>query len=103
MKKNISTCTQSGMTKSQPGMCVSTSSYKSGEVTLNVYRHRNLRNEFGGIGRTAYCDSNGMKFKTSDEAYAYAFERGYLQVFHTPETIRARRVKAAVIPKKLVK
>ena len=55
------------------------------------------------MGRTAYCDCNGMKFKTSDEAYAYAFQRGYLQVFHTPESIRQRRVKAAVIPKKYVK
>jgi hypothetical protein len=99
MKKHITTCTQNGMTKSQPGMCVSTSSY-NGVVILNVYRSRNIKNSFGGIGRSAHCDAHGKQFKTTDAAYAYALDHGYLQVFNIPQSIRQRRVKAAIIPKK---
>lgn len=99
MQKHITTVTQDGMTVSQPGVSVSTTIFE-GNVTLNVHRSRNLKNKFGGIGVSAKCDAYGMKFKTSDEAFAYAYSHGYLQVFHTPASIRQRRVNAAVIPKK---
>lgn len=98
MKKHITTCTQNGMTKSQPGMCVSTSSY-GGVVILNVYRSRNIKNSFGGIGRAIPCDANGMVFKDSDTAFNFALERGYLQRYYTPMAIRKYRAKEAVNPR----
>lgn len=77
----MNTCTQEGVTVSQPGMSVSfTTGTGMTGVILNVSRHyRNLPNEFGGKGRFKLCDANGKVFKTQDEAKQYALEHGYIR------------------------
>lgn len=75
-----STVTQYGMTKSQPGTSVSTTTPVGTGSRLNVSRYYdNLKNEWGGKGRLKDLDCDGMIFSTSDEAHQYALDRGYLQ------------------------
>lgn len=92
-----------GMVPSQPGTSVSVSSpaYDKhynviGGAELHVFRYyQNLRNEFGGHGKFKNCDCYGMIFPTTDEAFAYAAERGYTQEYFTSPDLRARRLAQA--------
>lgn len=98
----ITYVTQNGMTKSQPGVCVSYTLPHYGDhmVTLHVTRHyQHLRNEFGGWGVTKYLDGDGLKFATYEEAKAYAISRGYLQKYFTAPDLRAREVAKGFNPK----
>lgn len=89
------TVTQEGVTESQPGTCVSVTS-SEGRHTLNVFRaYRELPNQWGGRGVHKHCDCNGMQFESSDAAFAYAFERGYLRRYYTSPELRAHRVARA--------
>ena len=91
------------MVPSQPGTGVSVHSpaYDKaynviGGAELHVYRfYQNLRNNLGGHGRFKECDCSGMIFNTTDEAFAYAYERGYIQEYFTAADLRARRLQRA--------
>lgn len=84
------TVTQSPVTPSQPMLSVDTESpardRKTGEILggarLDVSRHYPIRNEFGGVGRIAPADCDGMIFPDSDAAFKFARERGYLMDFY---------------------
>lgn len=79
----MTTCTQSPVVHSQPGIGVS---YHSGSdidgVILHVYRYyAKLRNSFGGLGRFKNADCNGMRFNSTDEATSFCLKRGYLMPY----------------------
>ena len=84
--------TQSSVVPSQPGICVSYTSpaydwkrlerVPGNKVRLNVGRHYDIRNEFGGIGRWVPADLNGTLYDTQEQAEAVAIKRGYLQPFY---------------------
>lgn len=82
MKKRIVTVTQEGMTRSQPGMSVSVRSGEGRHVLCASRYYEQLGNEFGGKGRFKNCDCDGMEFESSDAAFAFAHQRGYLQPFY---------------------
>lgn len=78
------TVTQNGMTVSQPGTSVSVTNFtRDGQrvAILNVTRSYNVRNKFGGIGLAKPLDNHGKVFQNSDEAWQFAFERGYTRKF----------------------
>lgn len=101
--RHNNTVTVEGMVPSQPGTGVSVQSpaYDKnynviGGAELHVYRYyQNLRNEFGGHGKFKDCDCDGMIFATADEAFAYAYERGYTREYFTAPDLRARRIQQA--------
>ena len=98
----ITLVTQSGMTKSQPGVCVSYTLPHYGDrmVTLHVTRsYDRLPNEFGGHGVTKHLDGDGLRFSAYEEASAYAADRGYLQAYFTSPDLRARKVAEGFNPK----
>lgn len=98
----ITLVTQNGMTKSQPGVCVSYTlpHYGDHRVTLHVTRHyQHLPNEFGGYGVIKHLDHNGMKFDTYDEAKKFALEHGYLQEYFTAKNLRDKHVCEGFNPK----
>lgn len=98
MNHHKATVTQEGVTKSQPSVGCSVSEY-SGKVVLNVYRnYPNLKNSFGGLGKFSKLDADGKAFKTSDEAFAYAKDHGYLREYFTDDALRSKRKKAARNP-----
>jgi hypothetical protein len=83
----MNTATQDGITSSQPGTSVSAmthydeNGHRAG-VRLSVTRYYPyLPNEFGGIGVIKPLDCNGMIFKSNEEAFQFALERGYLQEY----------------------
>jgi len=83
--KHVTTVTRDGITKIQPGMNVSTTSgyLPDGKVILNVSRsYPKVRNSFGGFGTSRKCDCDGMVFSSANEAFAFALDRGYLDVYY---------------------
>lgn len=99
--------TMSGMTKSQPGVSVSVSSpvydreYNViGSARLHVTRHYDhLPNKWGGHGVSKSLDCDGMIFDSIDEAFAYAFERGYEQEYWSADDLRQKRMDEGYNPK----
>lgn len=92
--KTTKTCTQEGVTPRQPmtSVCVS-HVHGTNEHVLLVSRHyADLANEWGGRGRFKRCDHDGRTFASSDEAWAFALDRGYVRPFFMPLDWRARRV-----------
>lgn len=89
MKHHINTVTVNGMTPSQPGVSVSVTSpvYESltssrivAACELSVTRHyRDLPNKYGGKGKFKKLDGYGKKFDSTDEAWAWALEHGYIR------------------------
>jgi hypothetical protein len=78
------TCTQNGITKSQPGVSVSVGSgyLPDGKVILSVTRSYQIKNSFGGIGVSKKLDCYGKVFDNSDAAWAFAFEHGYTMIYY---------------------
>ena len=73
---------QHTQTTSVSPWCVATSSdWGSGPCILHVHRTRDLPNKWGGRGVSHYGDANGLRFNSSEEAWAFALSRGYLQYF----------------------
>lgn len=93
-KREIGTCTQNGMTQSQPGTSVScTTGAGINGAILHVSRHYpTLRNQWGGRGVSKPLDCDGMHFATCEAAHKFARERGYTREFFTPADLRARHV-----------
>ena len=98
-------CSQPGVTPSQPGVSMSTTTpaydrnlepLPNGPWTrLNLRRHYpDLPNEFGGRGRSKPLDGDGMLFRTPEEARQWAIDHGYLAQFFFP-SVRARRLETA--------
>lgn len=79
----MATVCQDGTVKNQPMINVSCRYSDPSDVELHVGRYyENLPNEFGGVGKFKYCDGHKKRFSSTDEAFAYALERGYLQVYY---------------------
>lgn len=97
MKTRVHTCTNDGITKSQPGICVSTRTI-NGVVVLNVYRNYDIKNSYGGVGVSKPLDAYGMIFHSEEDAWAYALVHGYLREYFTLPSIRARRKALANRP-----
>lgn len=77
----MKTCTQEGVTVSQPGWGVSVESGQ-GKHILHVYRYYADRpNEWGGKGVFRNGDAYGMEFESSEAAWAYALDHGYIRVW----------------------
>lgn len=87
--------TVEGMVKSQPGTSVSYTMHcqETGDkVVLSVTRnYRDLKNSFGGRGRSKLLDANGKVFDTFEEAQCFAAERGYLQEYFPSKALRDGR------------
>jgi hypothetical protein len=98
----MTTVTQNGMVSSQPGTAVSVTSPYNGGVRLNVSRYYDdLPNKFGGRGVHKSLDCDGLIFKTSQEAFDFAFKRGYTRTYYSSPDLRAKRVKDGVRRKEL--
>lgn len=97
MKKPSKTVTQNGMSKSQPGTCVSVTFGGRFGVQLSVKRYYpNLRNSFGGLGVFKSMDSDGKVFLNSDDAWEFAYDHGYIrEYFSTPSARAARKANVA--------
>ena len=82
----IKTCTQNGVTKSQPGTSVSVTTI-DGKSILHVSRYyRDLPNRHGGTGAFKSLDCDGMVFDNSDQAFKFALQRGYTRAWFKNET-----------------
>ena len=94
-KREISTCTQDGMTQAQPGTSVSVGHlHGSGVYTLSVSRfYPTLKNSFGGRGVFKKLDCDGMEFATNEAAWAFAFEHGYTRLCFISASSRARNIE----------
>lgn len=89
---NATSVTHNKITASQPGVCISyITTYGSDKTTLRAFRHYDhLPNQFGGKGVFKRCDADGMEFDSPEAAKAFAYERGYLQMYHRSERDRQR-------------
>lgn len=97
--------TQSSVTESQPGVFVSYTGpgwvdFKTMEqhpgVQLHVGRYYDhLTNQFGGKGRRAPMDGDGLIFDTIEAAQQYCIDHGYVQRFY-PKASGLRKQKEAL-------
>lgn len=91
------TCTQEGVTKSQPAIGCSVMHQLGTRVyTLHVYRYYpDLPNEHGGHGVFKNCDHYGKTFKTAAEGWKFCKDHGYLTDYFTSADMRARHLAKA--------
>lgn len=81
-------CTQEGITKSQPTICVSYSyplydnqGNDIGGARLSAHRTYPLPNQWGGTGRSKPLDGDGKIFPSWQEAKQWAMEHGYIRTW----------------------
>lgn len=101
--RHRNTVTQEGVTASQPPVSVScTIPWNHGRVRLNVCRHYSLlHNHLGGFSKIKPLDGDGKMFDTSDEAWQWALEHGYIREYFTHPEMRARHLANAEMYRKM--
>lgn len=97
------TVTQDGMTDRQPGTSVSvTTGSAMDDAILSVSRYyKDLPNEMGGRGRFKRMDADGRHFPTSQAAWDFALDHGYIRPYFTSASLRAARVLRAEDPREI--
>lgn len=76
--KSRQTVSGGSVTKSQPAICISVCS-GSGQHILQPTRSYPIRNRWGGVGVSKKLDGYGMNFPSSDAAWRYAYDHGYIK------------------------
>lgn len=66
------------VTPSQPAICISVLSGTGGHI-LQPTRSYSIRNQWGGVGVSKKLDGYGMNFSSSEAAWQYAYEHGYIK------------------------